>query len=189
MALGSPSVYTPPDAYELLWCRQVPPPTAAPLRANFKRKMLGDEGRQLELIFSLAQKIEGRRRPPILFVHGAFGSATVWREYMGYFTERGYSCYAVSLRGHGESFKPQIFKMHRTGMKKFSKDVRAAYDYVVGIECKDIVGSVADHDDDVNLPVVIGHASGAGLLQYMLSKRLIAVRALIMCAPVPGNGS
>jgi len=45
-----------------------------------------------------------RDAPPLLFVHGAWHGAWCWDEhFLGYFSERGFSAHAVSLRGHGES--------------------------------------------------------------------------------------
>src|SRR3954449_12395377 len=41
---------------------------------------------------------------PILFIHGAFGGAWMWREiFMPYFARRGRAVAALSLRGHGAS--------------------------------------------------------------------------------------
>lgn len=45
-----------------------------------------------------------RRRPPLLFVHGAFCGAWIWNEhFLPHFADRGWEAYAVSLRGHGGS--------------------------------------------------------------------------------------
>ena len=45
-----------------------------------------------------------RTGAPILFVHGAFAGAWMWREvFMPFFSRRGRRCAAVSLRGHGAS--------------------------------------------------------------------------------------
>jgi pimeloyl-ACP methyl ester carboxylesterase len=49
--------------------------------------------------------------PPLFFVHGGMGSAWVRLEYMAYLSARGVSCYAVSLRGHGESWYPSYLRM------------------------------------------------------------------------------
>src|ERR1700730_10368479 len=45
-----------------------------------------------------------RNAPPLLFVHGAWHGAWCWDEhFLEYFSQRGFSAHAVSLRGHGES--------------------------------------------------------------------------------------
>lgn len=38
------------------------------------------------------------------------------------------------------------------------------------------------------LPIIIGHSSGGGLAQYMLSEGLLKAKALVLCAAVPGQG-
>ncbi|HXP97654.1 MAG TPA: alpha/beta fold hydrolase, partial [Telmatospirillum sp.] len=77
--------------------------------------------------------------PPILFVHGSYCGAWIWAEkFMPYFASRGFSCHAMSLRGHGGS----------------EGDLAWA--------------SVSDYIDDVatvaadlgGMPIVIGHSMG-----------------------------
>ena len=36
----------------------------------------------------------------LLFIHGVGHGAWCWEKYMDYFSEAGYDCYALSLRGH-----------------------------------------------------------------------------------------
>ena len=44
-------------------------------------------------------------RPPLLFVHGAFAGAWTFAEhFLPYFAAHGFPAYALSLRGHGESY-------------------------------------------------------------------------------------
>lgn len=40
---------------------------------------------------------------PLLFVHGLWGSAAVWRKFMGYCAHRGWTCHALVLPGGGRS--------------------------------------------------------------------------------------
>jgi len=37
---------------------------------------------------------------PLLFVHGSSGGSWVWENFLGYFSSRGWTCYALNLRGH-----------------------------------------------------------------------------------------
>ena len=42
------------------------------------------------------------RPTPLLFVHGSFSDARVWRDnFLPYFARHGYPAHAFSLRGHG----------------------------------------------------------------------------------------
>ncbi|KAL9268563.1 hypothetical protein AKJ16_DCAP26732, partial [Drosera capensis] len=41
---------------------------------------------------------------PLVFVHGSYHAAWCWAEHwLGFFAEKGFECYAVSLLGQGES--------------------------------------------------------------------------------------
>ena len=42
-------------------------------------------------------------RPPVLFVHGYFASATVFEQWLPFFASRGTPAYAVNLRGRADS--------------------------------------------------------------------------------------
>ena len=61
---------------------------------------LAPEG--IELIERVPE--HGSQRPPLLFVHGLAHAAWCWDEYwMPELCERGWTCYALSFRGHGQS--------------------------------------------------------------------------------------
>ena len=106
-------------------------------------------------------------RPPLLFVHGSCQGAWCWSEhFLDFFAEHGYSSYALSLRGHGES----------AGRRK----LRWA--------------SVADYVRDVaqvamslpSVPVVIGHSLGGLVVQKYLE--LHRAPAAVLLAPSPAAG-
>ena len=47
----------------------------------------------------------------------------------------------------------------------------------------------ADRCGDQNIfPVILGHSSGGGLAQYLLSENHLKASGLVLCAAVPGNG-
>ena len=57
---------------------------------------------QLELI--TRKPTSAAHSTPILFVHGAWHGAWCWDEYfMPYFAQQGYTTFALSYRGHGNS--------------------------------------------------------------------------------------
>ena len=77
--------------------------------------------------------------PPILFVHGSYCAAWIWAEkFMPYFAEQGFSCAAVSLRGHGGS----------EGLLSWA----SLADYV-----DDVTSAVAQMDSP---PILVGHSMG-----------------------------
>lgn len=65
------------------------------------------------------------KRPPLLFVHGAFCGAWIWEEhFLPYFAERGWEAAAVSLRGHGGSGRRE--DLDHYGLRDFIDDVGEA---------------------------------------------------------------
>jgi non-heme chloroperoxidase len=117
-------------------------------------------------VLECAPAIESAR-PPVLFVHGAYAGAWTWAEhFMPHFAAHGYPSYAVSLRGHGESYGRDALEWH------------SLRDYVDDVE------ETIDALEDV--PVLIGHSMGAMVAMKYLERA--AVPAAAFLAPVPPQG-
>jgi pimeloyl-ACP methyl ester carboxylesterase len=113
---------------------------------------------------------------PLFFVHGGMGSAWVWLEYMQFLSSRGVPCYAVSLRGHGESWHPSFLRMvYGTPKSALADDLVAGIRFAEGREGARVV--------------LCGHSSGGGLSQFVLSEREVGVEGLVLAGAVPGFGS
>ncbi len=107
------------------------------------------------------------KKPPILFVHGAYCAAWVWQEYfMPWFAQRGHHCYALSLRGHGES----------AGHAPIN--TWSLRDYVT-----DLHNALAELPQT---PVLVGHSMGAVVVQKLLEKQDFP--AAVLMAPSPPDG-
>ena len=118
----------------------------------------------LEILHSPA-KSAASLRPPILFVHGSYSSAHIWQpRFMPYFSENGYGCHALSLRGHGES----------DGMLSWA----SLSDY-----CEDVAQVIGTLDQP---PVLIGHSMGGLVVQHLIASQ--KPRAAILLATVPPSG-
>ena len=107
------------------------------------------------------------KRPPLLFIHGAFAGAWMWADtFMPHFAKAGYPCYAVSLRGHGNSHGGEHIDWH----------------------------SISDYVDDVakvaamigEAPVLLGHSMGGFVVQKYLEHHE-AAGAILLCS-VPPQG-
>ena len=107
------------------------------------------------------------KRPPLLFIHGAFAGGWMWTDtFMPYLAKAGYPCYAVSLRGHGGSDGRDHIDWH----------------------------SIADYVDDITRvvdwlgesPILIGHSMGGFVLQKYLEHHE-ATAAVLLCS-VPPQG-
>ncbi|MEX2323155.1 MAG: alpha/beta fold hydrolase [Acidimicrobiia bacterium] len=106
-------------------------------------------------------------RPPLLFVHGAWGGAWVWHDhFIPWFAERGWKGYAFDLRHHGDRGGPK--SLRRTRIKDYVDDLAAA---------------VADLPRP---PIIVGHSMGALVTQRYLEDRTLP--GAVLLAPVPLGG-
>ena len=176
----------------LRWSLPSEPRPAYPLPSSITRSFVPcGQNRNLELLTALpALSSYDSFRPPIFFVHGGFGGAFVWIEWMLFLQQHGYSCYALSLRGHGESWNPGFWRMTwGTGLNDLAEDVSCAWSEVLRREEKQSTAeSKTTGTREWKLPVLVGHSSGGGLAQYVLSEGLIKAEALVLCGSIPGTG-
>jgi pimeloyl-ACP methyl ester carboxylesterase len=106
-------------------------------------------------------------KPPILFVHGLGHAAWAFAEHwMPWLAERGWPCYALSLRGHGGSGRPEDHR-HAT-LRHYEHDVMQA---IIRLPKR---------------PVIVGHASSALVVMRVLER--YPARAAVFLAPVPAHG-
>jgi len=120
---------------------------------------------QLEIIE--AGPAKGRRKRPILFVHGAFAGAWCWAEhFLPYFAKQGFRACAVSLSGHGAS----------PGRERL--DWLSIADYV-----RDLEQAVATVGGD---PILVGHSMGGFVVQKYLERA--TAPGVVLMATVPPQG-
>jgi len=84
----------------------------------------------------------------LLFIHGAQAGAWTYDYFLDYFESKGFSCYALSLRGHGQSEGYE-------DIDQFGLD-----DYV-----EDVLSVVKKLD---HKPILIGHSMGGAIVQRYL---------------------
>ena len=122
---------------------------------------------KLEILEYVAESQE--KRPPLLFVHGGSHGAWCWKEhFLPYFAEKGFSSYALSFRGHGES----------EGRENLSSL------------------SLADYAEDVfqvlqkipEKPVLLGHSLGGSVVQKVWFEHPDALRAIVLLSSPPPTG-
>ncbi|HUG75156.1 MAG TPA: alpha/beta hydrolase [Acidimicrobiia bacterium] len=105
-------------------------------------------------------------RPPLLFVHGAWGGAWLWDDFIPWFTERGWECHAFDLRHHGDRGGPKTLR--RTRIKDYVDDLAAA------------VAKLP------RPPIIVGLSMGALVTQRYLEHRTLP--GAVLMAPVPLGG-
>ncbi|OCL13836.1 alpha/beta-hydrolase [Glonium stellatum] len=113
--------------------------------------------------------------PPILFLHGAYCSASCYKAFLPLFASRGIAAYALSLRGHGASWKASWFTiMFLTTLDQFRDDVECAIAHI--------------KERHTRMPVLVGHSFGGGVLQYLLCSKAVRVPGLVLIAAAPLTG-
>lgn len=109
--------------------------------------------------------------PPILLIHGAWHSAVCWRDFAAYLAARGRECYAVSLRGHGNSGNDRSLRLTR--IDGYVADVGQA-----------VTRIAAAHG---RKPILVGHSMGGLVTQkYLEGDHDIPHAVLLASAPVGG---
>ncbi|KAK0634957.1 Alpha/Beta hydrolase protein [Bombardia bombarda] len=151
------------------------------LPEGIDRFLVPTPGGNIEILYAKPKaprsSSEASHLSPIFFVHGGMGGAWVWLEYMSYLSARGIPCFAISLRGHGASWQPSFLRMVYATSKRMLAD-----DLLAGIRW-------AQEREGGNEVVLVGHSSGGGLSQFVLSNQEVRVKGLALVAAVPGSGS
>ena len=169
------SFFTSNDKHALLFSIPKDRPIAAIPAGITERRFFQTPSGPLELHVALPS--ERTNKPPLLFVHGGFGSAECYQNFLPFFAAQGYSCYAVSLRGHGHSFNPGYWALYFTPRQAFLTDLAAAVRYV-----REDIGGAAN-------PIVLGHSSGGGLTQDLCYQGLAGqIPGVVLLAAIPGSG-
>jgi pimeloyl-ACP methyl ester carboxylesterase len=160
--------------FGLRWSQQ---PKFHPLPAHILREFVKTPNGQLELLASKSRCRDKASKPPIFFVHGGEGHASVWLDWMTHLsTCYNGNTYAYSLRCHGASHVVPYFQMTwKTSLDDLASDLAACVWQVV-------------HWEDQE-PIVVAHSSGGGLAQFSLSNGLFKARALMLVGAVPHWGN
>lgn len=167
------------DHFTFKWLRWRRPTTSPiPLPEGIERFFVDTPRGKIEVLY--ARPLPGPKADdasPLFFVHGGMGGAWVWLEFLPFFAARGIPCYAVSMRGHGGSYYPSYLRMvYATTKRMLADDVLAGLRWVQEREGGREV-------------VMVGHSSGGGLSQLLLSEEEVKVKGLALLAAVPGFGS
>lgn len=105
---------------------------------------------------------------PLVFVHGAAGGAWYFESFLDYFSNRGYDCCALSLRGHGKS----------DGYEDL--DSYGLDDYVIDV--KSIIDKLPVK------PILIGHSMGGAIAQRYISIYQNDLLGVVLLASAESGG-
>ncbi|KAF7512352.1 hypothetical protein GJ744_001920 [Endocarpon pusillum] len=175
-------VYLLDSFLSLFTLRWVQSPAFFPLPPTINRTFIKTPSGDIELLVSAPSLESGSpasvRNPPVLFVHGGFGYASEWLPWMTYLRHKQYSgtTYAVSIRGHGASWTPGFWRMYLTTKDTLATDLVAAIEEI-------------ERREGAKRVVLVGHSSGGGLSQLVLSKGLAKAQGLALVAAIPNFGA
>ncbi len=107
-------------------------------------KYLGENDLFLETYKGTAVGAKNKKKPPLLFLHGAYTGSWMWSKYIPHFVEAGFNCDTMNLRSH---YKSRNMDLTKVTFEDYLEDIRE----VLG-ECEEP-------------PVMIGFSMGGILTQ------------------------
>ena len=125
------------------------------------------EDRKYELEILPKERTVQNPKGCIVFVHGICHAAWCWKFFIKYFSEHGYQCYAVSLRGHGGS--KGYKQLHSFGLSDYVDDVKFAVETCV--------------KESGMKPFLVGHSMGGAVVQRYIGKYGDTIRGAVLFAP------
>ncbi|GAB1522121.1 hypothetical protein RhiTH_005230 [Rhizoctonia solani] len=148
------------------------------------RHYLSTPAGHLEILYALPghatidSSVEESWKAPVLFLHGGFGSANCYSNFLPWFAERGRPAYSLSVRGHGRSWRPSYWTLYFAPKDVFAEDVIAALKFI------------RKRHANVGPITLVGHSAGGGLAQYIVGNgRAEGVRKLVVLAGIPSFGA
>ncbi|EUC56828.1 alpha/beta hydrolase family protein [Rhizoctonia solani AG-3 Rhs1AP] len=147
------------------------------------RHYLSTSAGHLEVLYALPGRAtldspaEESWKAPVLFVHGGFGSANCYSNFLPWFAEREYPVYSLSLRGHGQSWYPSYRALYFTPKHVLADDVATALRFI------------RKQHPSAGPTTLVGHSSGGGLCQHVIdSGKGEGVGKLVVLAGIPSFG-
>jgi len=130
------------------------------------------ETMDIDQIHVTADKHPGKVGKSILFVHGAWHGSWCWKPwFIPFFFSKGYNCYALDLRAHGQSEPKTDRKMRCISLDDYIEDLRKV---VEALPEKEIT--------------LVGHSMGGMIVQKFLEERPTKISNAILLAPATPGG-
>ncbi|MDP4088701.1 MAG: alpha/beta fold hydrolase, partial [Bacillota bacterium] len=121
-------------------------------------KYIGENDLFLEIYKSEGNLKLNERKPPLLFVHGAYTGSWMWSKFIPHFVNKGFTCYAMNMRSH---YKSRVMDMTGISFDDYLDDIKA-----IVTECR-------------VPPIVVGFSMGGILCQKLAEKVKLAGLVLI----------
>jgi esterase/lipase len=98
------------------------------------------------------------KKPPLLFVHGAYTGSWMWSKYIPQFISRGWKCYVMNMRGH---YMSRVIDLTKVTFDDYLDDIREIIS-----ECSEA-------------PIIIGFSMGGILSQKIAEEFNLAGMILV----------
>lgn len=116
----------------------------------------------------------------IIFVHGVSHGAWCWEPFIKYLTQRGYACFALNLRGHGDD--KNVHNLKGARLSDYTIDV---------IRCVNRCKSYCEENKNeiaYSKPFLIGHSMGGAIVQKYISDFSYEISGAVLLASVTAGG-
>lgn len=113
----------------------------------------------------------------ILCIPGICHGAWCFENFLSFFSDNGYDCYALSLRGHAGSGGHENLNNYR--LADYSEDVKRCIEYCKSEKCKHTMKSN---------PFLLGHSMGGAVVQNYIGNYSDTVKGAILFAPATAGG-
>lgn len=114
---------------------------------------------------------EGTPKGSIIFVHGICHGAWCFENFMDFFSENGYECFALNLRGHGDNNRKGLtFAI----LSQYTNDVIKCIDYCIRYCNKKGINEK---------PFLLGHSMGGAVVQRYVKKYFNKLKGAVLFAP------
>ena len=121
-------------------------------------RFIGENDLFLELFDSKDNSRTDEKRPPLLFVHGAYTGSWMWSKYIPHFVSNGWKCYVMNLRSH---YKSRAMDLTKVTFEDYLEDIR------------EIIAECGEP------PILIGFSMGGILAQKLAETAALAGLVLI----------
>lgn len=128
---------------------------------------------KLEVLYSLttAESYKGC----ILCVHGICHGAWCFENFLKFFPDNGFDCFALSFRGHAGSLGHE--NLNKFGLSDYSEDIKECINYCLNE--KKVMRSI---------PFLLGHSMGGAVVQNFIGKYANSIKGVILFAPATAGG-
>lgn len=113
----------------------------------------------------------------ILCVHGICHGAWCFENFLTFFSDNGYDCYALSFRGHAGSAGQD--KLNEYSLSDYSDDIKKCIEYCKSEKCEYKMKSN---------PFLLGHSMGGAVVQKYIGEHSNTINGAILFAPATAGG-